>query len=173
MIIQKIYRQSVFLIINLVILAIIGLSAFRVFFVPVKAQETEFAPSVVVFSENFDSLTTPNLPVGWTTTNSGGSLPFATLSTFPDSPPNAIYTNDPFVIGNSSLTTPSITLGSVRHKLIFRQRYQLDFEFDGGVLEISINGGAFTDIISAGGSFVSGGYITPLVLSNKSSCSSD
>ncbi len=164
--IQKIYRYSGFVILNLVILAIIGLSAFRGVFVPVKAQETEFAPSAVVFSENFDSLTTPNLPVGWTTTNTGGSLPFVTLGTFPDSSPNAIYTNDPFVVGTSSLTTPVIPLGNVRHKLIFRQRYQLDYEFDGGVLEISTNGGAFTDIISAGGSFVSGGYITPLVSSD-------
>jgi subtilisin-like proprotein convertase family protein len=166
MVIQKLYRHSGFVILNLVILAIIGLSAFRGFFAPVKAQETDFAPTAVVFSENFDALTTPNLPVGWTTTNTGGSVPFATLATFPDSPPNAIYANDPFVVGTSSLTTPAIVLGNVRHKLIFRQRYQLDYEFDGGVLEISTNGGAFTDIISAGGSFVSGGYTTPLVSSD-------
>ena len=30
--------------------------------------------------------------------------------------------------------------------------------YDGGVLEIKIGTGAFTDILSAGGSFVSGGY---------------
>ncbi len=30
--------------------------------------------------------------------------------------------------------------------------------FDGMVLEIAINGGAFTDILTAGGSFVTGGY---------------
>jgi hypothetical protein len=163
---QKFYRHSGFVILGLGILAIIGLLAFQAFFVSVKAQEPEFSPTIIVFNENFDSLTTPNLPAGWTTTNSGGSLPFSTLSTFPDSAPNAIYANDPFVLGTSSLTTPAIALGSVRHKLIFRQRYQLDFEFDGGVLEISTNGGAFTDIISAGGSFVSGGYTTPLVASD-------
>jgi subtilisin-like proprotein convertase family protein len=164
--IQMIYRHSRFVIIGLGILAIIGLTAFQFFFVSVKAQETELAPNAVVFSENFDALTTPNLPAGWTSTNTGGSVPFATLSTFPDSPPNAIYTNDPFIVGTSSLTTPAIALGNVRHKLIFRQRYQLDYEFDGGVLEISANGGTFTDIISAGGSFVSGGYTTPLVASD-------
>ncbi len=164
--IQKIYRHTRFLIFSLVILAIVGLVALQIFFIPAKAHETEFAPTVVVFSENFDALTTPNLPVGWTTTNSGGSFPFTTLGTFPDSSPNAIYANDPFVEGTSSLTTPSIPLGNVRHKLIFRQRYQLDYEFDGGVLEISTNGGAFTDIITAGGSFVSGGYITQLVASD-------
>ena len=30
--------------------------------------------------------------------------------------------------------------------------------YDGGVLEISIDGGAFTDILAAGGTFVVGGY---------------
>jgi hypothetical protein len=30
--------------------------------------------------------------------------------------------------------------------------------YDGGVLEMSVNGGAFSDIIAAGGTFVSGGY---------------
>src|SRR6185369_1053891 len=39
---------------------------------------------------------------------------------------------------------------------------------DGGVLEISINGGAFTDIVTAGGSFVTGGY-TGAIATNFSS----
>ena len=40
----------------------------------------------------------------------------------------------------------------------FSQRYQTENTFDGGVLEISINGGPFTDILAAGGSFITGGY---------------
>src|SRR5262249_15307297 len=36
--------------------------------------------------------------------------------------------------------------------------YNLESGFDGGVLEISINAGAYQDIITAGGTFVSGGY---------------
>jgi hypothetical protein len=42
--------------------------------------------------------------------------------------------------------------------LTFRNNYDLQSGFDGGVLEISINGGAFTDIVTAGGNFVGGGY---------------
>ena len=47
--------------------------------------------------------------------------------------------------------------------MTFRQNFDLeeqnaDTAYDAGVLEISINGGAFTDIITAGGTFVSGGY---------------
>lgn len=134
----------------------------------VSAQDDPLAPGAVAFSENFDSVTSPNLPAGWTTTNSGGSDPFKTVTTFADSPPNSMYTNDPFVTGDSAVTSPSISLGNVRHKLVFRQRYQMDYEFDGGVLEISIAGGAFTDIISAGGSFVAGAYDTPMVASTLS-----
>lgn len=130
---------------------------------PVRAQADELAPSVVVFSENFDGVTAPNLPSGWVATASGSSVPFATVNTIPDSAPNAVFTNDPFEGGDASLTTPSISLGNIRHKLVFRQRYQLDYEFDGGVLEIAIGAGSFTDIISAGGTFVTGGYDTPLV----------
>jgi hypothetical protein len=47
--------------------------------------------------------------------------------------------------------------------LVFTQNYDLEqssatVAFDNGLLEISINGGAFNDIVLAGGSFVTGGY---------------
>jgi hypothetical protein len=40
----------------------------------------------------------------------------------------------------------------------FRRNNNLENGFDGAVLEISVNGGAFQDIIAAGGSFAVGGY---------------
>ena len=43
--------------------------------------------------------------------------------------------------------------------LRFRNYYNTEDGWDGGVLEISINGGARQDIIDAGGSFVTGGYV--------------
>src|SRR6185436_15370718 len=43
-------------------------------------------------------------------------------------------------------------------QLTFRNRYNTEATFDGGVLEISIAGGAFQDILFAGGAFDSGGY---------------
>jgi subtilisin-like proprotein convertase family protein len=131
---------------------------------PVRAQaEDEFSPSQVVFNESFDTVTAPALPAGWTATASGAITAFATVNTFPDSSPNAAFAPDPNTQGTSELTSPSIALGNLPHKLIFRHFYQTDFEFDGCVIEISINGGAFTDIISAGGTFVTGGYDTVLV----------
>lgn len=131
-------------------------------YTPAKSQD-ELAPEIVVFSENFDSVAAPALPAGWTTSRSGEIELFRTVSDFPDTAPNAIFTNDPNTAGLAEIVSPSIALENLPHKLIFRHFYQTDFEFDGCVLEISINGGGFTDIVSAGGVFVTGGYDTTLV----------
>ena len=40
----------------------------------------------------------------------------------------------------------------------FRHSYDLESGYDGGVLELSMNGGAFADIFSLGGSFATNGY---------------
>jgi len=40
----------------------------------------------------------------------------------------------------------------------FRNSYNTEPTFDGAVLELSINGGAFSDILAAGGTFATGGY---------------
>jgi hypothetical protein len=49
-------------------------------------------------------------------------------------------------------------VGAAGGQLRFRHFYDTEGGFDGGVLEISINGGPFTDIITAGGAFISGDY---------------
>ena len=69
--------------------------------------------------------------------------------------------NDPAVVSDKRLDSPSIPITSPAAQLTFRQNYSFEGTttfFDGGVLEISIGGGAFTDIITAGGTFVTGGY---------------
>ncbi len=43
-------------------------------------------------------------------------------------------------------------------RLSFKNSYNTEPGFDGAVLELSINGGAFTDIVTAGGTFAGGGY---------------
>jgi hypothetical protein len=47
---------------------------------------------------------------------------------------------------------------SVAGLLQFRNKYDTEGGWDGGLLEVSINGGAFQDIITAGGSFIQNGY---------------
>jgi len=121
------------------------------------------------FNENFDSVTPPALPAEWLATNSinpdsifwqssnsGVPTPAA------DSLPNAAWVNDPAAVSDKRLESPLIPVLSASTQLTFRNNFNLEanapFFFDGGVLEISIGGGVFNDIITAGGSFVTGGY---------------
>jgi uncharacterized repeat protein (TIGR01451 family) len=126
------------------------------FFLDISGQFVPF------FSENFDSVVPPALPGGWATTASGAESPFVTAGTSGDSAPNEAFCPDPPAVGLTELTSPVIPLPAGVSQLTFHHSYYLEPTYDGGVLEISINGGAFTDIITAGGSFVSGGYNGPL-----------
>ncbi len=59
---------------------------------------------------------------------------------------------------DSSLVSPVIPLGSGAQQLSFKHRFTFETPYDAGVLEIKIGAGSFTDIVTAGGSFVQGGY---------------
>ena len=114
---------------------------------------------VTLVTENFDSVTPPALPPGWSsitwaTSNSG--LPTPTADTFP----NAAFSDDPAVVSDKQLLSPIIFLsqGGTPVQITFRSNFNLQEGFDGGVLEISIDGGnTFEDILTRG-SFVTGGY---------------
>ena len=122
-------------------------------------------PCSTDISENFDGVTAPALPAGWSTqlvTGQAGDAAWTTAVTAPSSVPNSGFTDDPNHVTDKVLNTPSIPIPAGTTQLTFKNRFQLEASapsfFDGGVLEISINGGAFTDIVTAGGSFVTGGY---------------
>ncbi|HXD30841.1 MAG TPA: DUF4214 domain-containing protein [Pyrinomonadaceae bacterium] len=117
------------------------------------------------FSENFDAVVAPVLPAGWATANTGTAPPWATTTAFSDTALNSAATDGTANPGDNSLTTPVIAIPNAplngtgpTVQLQFRNNYNTEGGFDGGVLEISINAGAFTDIIAAGGTFVTGGY---------------
>ncbi len=112
--------------------------------------------------ENFDSVTAPALPGGWTTSSTGADTNWITKTTTNDTAPNAAYVTDPPATGTSDLISPSFTLQPGQVRLSFRNNYNLEADsggyYDGGVLEIKIGANSFTDILAAGGSFVTGGY---------------
>ena len=117
------------------------------------------------FTEDFDSVTAPALPAGWATSASGAQSPWVTSTNSADTPPNAAFSTDASDVGVNELDTPPIAVSSAHAQLTFRQNYNLEDDsttpsvgFDGGVLEIKIGSGAYQDILTAGGSFVSGGY---------------
>ncbi len=125
----------------------------------------------VVLSENFDGVTAPALPAGWTTTFVNGAAnctptgtcalgsnwTTATTNT-PPSAPNAAFHNDVTCVTDNFLVTPPINIVS-NAQLTFSQARNIESTFDGTVLEVSTNGGStWTDVITNGGSFVSNGY---------------
>ncbi|MDQ6765819.1 MAG: hypothetical protein M3Z22_06950 [Verrucomicrobiota bacterium] len=112
--------------------------------------------------ESFDGVAAPALPAGWTTAFTGAGVPVVTSTTFPDTAPNDAFFVDMSTTGLSELTSPAIAISSAGNKLSFRNLYNTEPSWDGEVLEISINGGAFQDILAAGGTFASGGYTSTL-----------
>src|SRR5208283_5638 len=67
--------------------------------------------------------------------------------------------------GIADLFSPVIPIATTSAQLVVRNDYYLEINpdttweaYDGGVLEIQIGTNAFTDILTAGGSFVANGY---------------
>jgi len=118
----------------------------------------------ITFSENFDGVTGPALPAGWTSVQlSGTAINWVTTTTTPNSPPNAAFANDPATTNASALVSPPVAISGASGQMSFRNNYATEERFDGMVLEYTINGGAtWTDIIIGGGTFVSGGYSSTL-----------
>ena len=124
--------------------------------------------SAPTLTENFDGVTAPALPGGWTTARAGtGATPplWVTSTTASDTAPNSAFSNGSATAGENSLTSPITAIPNAPGfgtnpgvRLSFKNSYNFEANFDGGVLEISINGGAFQDIVAAGGSFIEGGY---------------
>ena len=126
---------------------------------------TSFTRSIIIgapnttFSENFDSVILPNFPSGWTATPNAGGINFVTTATGPDSGSFSAFAADPTTIGGGTdLTTPAMPITAPAAQVSFRNKYDTEDGWDGGVLEISIAGGAFQDILAAGGVFIQNGY---------------
>jgi len=114
---------------------------------------------VTLLAEHFDSVTPPVLPAGWASTtwvisNSGVPTPAA------DSLPNAVFVDDPATISDKRVDSPSIFLfeGGEPIQITFRNNFNFQTGFDGGVLEISTDGGTTFQDILALTSFSTGGY---------------
>jgi hypothetical protein len=106
------------------------------------------------------------LPPGWSEEIADGPPPpWAIATTNPDSAPNSAFVSDTAVISDKRLISRPIVISSAAAVVSFRNRYDFEFSmgtyWDGGVLEASVNGAPFVDVIDASisnGTFVSGGY---------------
>jgi hypothetical protein len=101
----------------------------------------------IVFSENMES----GAP-GWTSAAITGSNTWALSTAFPASPVNAYRGVAHTATGDQYLETPTIAVPSTgaSRSLVFNQRVAMEPNgancYDGGQLQVSVNGGAFTQI---------------------------
>ncbi|HEY6942950.1 hypothetical protein, partial [Dokdonella sp.] len=112
-------------------------------------------------AEDFDGNVPPALPPGWISSTFGGSADWRTVSDVSDSAPVSAHAPERADIADFTLETPSFTPVANQH-VAFRHRYNLERRYDGAVLEVSIDGSPYVDIVDAGGRFVTGGYGTTL-----------
>ena len=120
----------------------------------------------------------PELPLGWLATNALGPPPLWVTSDSgvpmppADTLPNALFIDDPPVVRDKRLDGWSISFyEDCCDLLTFRNNFNLEASdldpnlgFDGGVLEMSTDGGnTFQDILAAGGSFVRADITAPLL----------
>lgn len=108
--------------------------------------------------EFFEDINAPALPGGWLNPVDGAGVAWSTVASQADTPANAAFAPMPAAVGNSYLESPLGSVNGSNAIISFRHAFDTELAFDGGVLEISIGGGAFADILTAGGSFLEGGY---------------
>jgi uncharacterized repeat protein (TIGR01451 family) len=118
--------------------------------------------SNTTLAQNFDSVTAPALPAGWSTSATGSQVDWVTTSKYYETAPNSAFATNVASAGVAYLYSPVFAVVSTNAQLTFWQDYNLGAHYtryySGGVLNIAIGSGSFTNIISAGGSFVSNGY---------------
>lgn len=108
-------------------------------------------------SESFDGVTAPALPSGWSASNNSGTGLWTTTTTTPQAGVNAATVALPATASDKLLISPTYTVTATPATFSFQRSH--DFENgndDGMVLEVSINGGAFTYVPNA--QFAAGGY---------------
>jgi serine protease AprX len=122
-------------------------------------------------TENFDGVTPPALPPDWTASNAQGPPPLWVTSNSgvpmppADTPPNAAFIDDPAVVSDKQLDSPQFTFFEVfAARLTFRHNFNLEASdmdpnlgFDGGVLELSTDGGNTFQYVPPS-AFLMGGY---------------
>ncbi len=122
-----------------------------------------------IFTENFDSVTAPALPAGWTTSFEGTRENWTTSEVRAESMPNTAFSPAPRTIGVNQIVSPVIPITSANAELKFRNWYELETTFlrnrvyDAAVLEVKIGANDWQDILDAGGMFLAGGYNDGLI----------
>jgi Subtilase family len=136
-------------------------------------QLGQFVPAFLL-TQNFDRVTPPALPADWLTSVEGGQDPWITTNGIAATPPNSAFAEATTNAGIADLLSPVVPIATSSAQLTFRNDYDLEVDpylpseaLDGGVLEIQVGTNAFSDILTAGGSFVTNGYDCTTAPSNS------
>ena len=79
---------------------------------------------VTPLSEGFDGVTAPALPTNWTTTASGGGVPWVTSTALRDSRPNAAFAAEPTNSGLTELLSPIIPVATPSAQIDLPKQFQ-------------------------------------------------
>jgi subtilisin-like proprotein convertase family protein len=119
--------------------------------------------STGVTMTGFDTVTPPSFPAGWTAhiqTGLPGDSAWVTAA-LGETAPNAAQGPEPGHVTDNWLTTPVYQVSDGQGaQFTFRHTFSFETGFDGGVLEVAVNGGLFVDVTasSVNGYFSVGGY---------------
>ncbi len=129
----------------------------------------------IAFKEDFDRTRQGHLPVRWLRSTAGPQgLPDASRNWLVSaarstSGSKSAFSPAPHQMGLNEMVSPVFAIDTTDARVTFSNWYELETTFlrnrlyDGSVLEISIAGGEFVDILEAGGIFESGGYDDGLI----------
>ena len=120
------------------------------------------APAFGSLIDDFNSLVAPDLPAGWTASNAAGPIPLWFSQTGANcygGSGGCLFVDDPGVVSDKRIDTPIMVAGGSTVTFSFQNWYNLEPRagggYDGGVFEVSVNGGAFQDVSAMPG-FVAG-----------------
>ena len=110
-------------------------------------------------SENFDSVSVPALPGGWTTGSTGAASGWTSTNDAAASGTISAFASGAEGTGVSEINSPVFSAPTTQARLSFRHAFNLESYspgtgLDGAVLEMAIDGGPFADVIDAGETFV-------------------
>ncbi len=112
----------------------------------------------IALEEGFESTQSPSLPAGWLADIAIGGATWRTVTDAAADGAQSAGVQAPTTVADTRLVSPVFAVDTAEAVLSFRQRFALENGFDGAVLEMRVDGGTFVDVLSAGASFLEGGY---------------
>lgn len=99
-----------------------------------------------------------SLPDGWISSTVGSGVAWRISSSKFDSPIRSIYSAAVADVSEAIIESPAFVMSNGGANLTFSHLFRLEGAYDGGVLEVSRNGGEWMDLLESDVSVVSGGY---------------